>query len=67
MLPDFIRPTDLHVGLPDSLDFRTQKLIAFRAGTAPGRIAKLCGMTPIARRAIRKTLQIGSTPKLSRC
>jgi hypothetical protein len=30
-------------------------------------IATLCGITPVARRALRKTLQVGSTPKVSRC
>ncbi|KVT03825.1 hypothetical protein WT24_25655 [Burkholderia sp. MSMB1078WGS] len=41
---------DLHVGLPDTLDLRLQKLIAFRAGAAFRRIAKLCCMASVARR-----------------
>ena len=36
--------------LPDTLDLWPQKLIASCAGTAPRRIAKLYGITPVARR-----------------
>lgn len=34
LLPDLRHAIDLHVGLPDTLDLRLQKLIAFRAGAA---------------------------------
>ena len=50
LLPDLVRAADPRVGLPDTLDLRSQKLIAFRAGTEPRRIAELRGIRPAARR-----------------
>jgi hypothetical protein len=38
------------ISLPDALDLGPQKLIAFRAGSVPRRIAKPCCITPVARR-----------------
>jgi hypothetical protein len=50
LLPDFVRSVGLHVGMPNTHDLRPWKLIAFRAGAVPRRIAKLCGMAPVPRR-----------------
>ncbi len=50
LLPDLRHAIDLHVGLPDALDLGLQNLIAFGAGAAFGRIAKLRSMASVARR-----------------
>jgi hypothetical protein len=50
LVPDLIRAVALLVGLPHTLDLALRTFVVYRASTAPRRIEKLCGTTPIARR-----------------
>ena len=50
LAPDLVGPVDLHVGVPDPLDFGRQFSVAPGTDTPPTGIAFLGGMAPIAGR-----------------
>lgn len=63
LFPDLRHTVDLHIGLPDTLDLRLQKLVAFGADAASGRISKLCSMTSVTRRGNLQDLADRLDPK----
>jgi len=64
--PDLVTAVDLPVGVPDTLDVGHEVVITLNTSTARLGMAPPGRMTPVTRRAICRTLQMGSTSKVWR-